>query len=111
MNTGRFRFLLLVVLAVSTSALALCLLIVAGGKAKSYFNAREASPGFDASNLLTAQIALPETRYARADQQAQFFSQVLERVESLPGVEAAAVTTNLPFTGREAPVETVSPGY
>lgn len=31
-------------------------------------------------------------------------------MESLPGVEAAGLTTNLPFTGRDAPVEAVSPG-
>lgn len=66
MNTRRFRFLLLAVLAVSTSALALVLLIGAGVEIKSYWDVREASPGFDANNLLTTQIALPTTRYARA---------------------------------------------
>jgi predicted permease len=45
------------------------------------------------------RIALSPTRYDTAAKQAVFYEQMVEAVESLPGVHTAAVSLTLPFTG------------
>jgi putative ABC transport system permease protein len=54
------------------------------------------SPGFDPQNLLTARLSLPDTRSEKPTTQAAFFQELLEKLKALPGVESAAVTSNLP---------------
>ena len=56
-------------------------------------------PGFDPSHLLTMRIALSPTRYAGVQPVATFYEELLRRVESLPGVRAAAVSLTIPMTG------------
>lgn len=80
-------------------ALALVLLIGSGLMIKSLLRLENVDPGFNPKNVLTAQISLPASKYSTPQQQANFFKQALDRVESLPGVQAASVTTSLPMTG------------
>jgi putative ABC transport system permease protein len=54
-------------------------------------------PGYDEKNLLTANLFLSPTRYQDA-RIAPFFEQLLERVRTIPGVEAAAVVNTLPLS-------------
>lgn len=56
-------------------------------------------PGFDADNLLVAHLALPDSKYPEDVQRIQFLDQLTERLEALPGVEAAGTTTIFPFDG------------
>ncbi len=56
-------------------------------------------PGFDARNVLTITLTIPETKYKDQYQQAGFYRQVLERVRVLPGVESAGAISALPLTG------------
>jgi putative ABC transport system permease protein len=84
-------------LVISEVALALVLLIGAGLMLKSFRQLQKVDPGFNPQNVLTMQIALPELKYEEEKQQAIFFHQLLERVESLPGVVSAGISTNLPF--------------
>ncbi len=79
-------------------ALALVLLTGAGLLINSFWRLRNVQPGFDADNLLTAGIALPEARYREIPAQAQFRRLLLEEVNSLPGAQAALVS-ELPLTG------------
>jgi len=44
-------------------------------------------------------VALPTRKYPEANQQATFFQQLLEKVRTLPGVQAAGVSTSLPMAG------------
>ena len=53
------------------------------------------SPGFDPNNVLTLQTSLP-VKYARPELKNAFYRQVLERINAIPGVEAAATVTSLP---------------
>ena len=85
-------------LVISEVALALVLLIGAGLMIESFQHLRKVNPGFNPENVLKMDLALPEQKYAEDYQQAAFFQQLLEKVESLPGVLSAGVSTNPPLT-------------
>jgi putative ABC transport system permease protein len=87
------------VLVVSEVALALMLLVGAGLLLRSLSSLRAVHPGFDAGNVLTAEIGIPEAKYITPERRNQFFEDVLRRVRLLPGVEAAAWIDNLPLQG------------
>jgi predicted permease len=91
---NRVRSLLVVI----EVALALVLLIGAGLMMKSFWRLREVRPGFDSHNLLTMQITLPEAKYEEPEEQSLFFHQLLERVQSIPGIESAGFATDPPLT-------------
>jgi|HubBroStandDraft_4_1064222.scaffolds.fasta_scaffold02012_6 putative ABC transport system permease protein len=86
-------------LIVSELALALVLLTGAGLLLKSLYHLIEVNPGFQPENVLTATFDLPHSKYADASQQAAFLDQLLQRVNSVPGVEAAGLTDTLPLFG------------
>src|SRR5271170_7460928 len=86
-------------LIVSELALALVLLTGAGLLLKSLYHLIEVNPGFQPENVLTATFDLPNSKYADASQQAAFLDQLLQRVNSVPGVEAAGLTDTLPLFG------------
>ncbi|HEY7544914.1 MAG TPA: FtsX-like permease family protein, partial [Blastocatellia bacterium] len=65
---------------------------------KSFFRLQDVDTGFDAKNILTVNIAPPPGKYPRA-QRAEFFRQVVEKVESLPGVTSAGLTWQIPMSG------------
>ena len=87
------------VLVVSEAALSLVLLIGAGLMVRTLWNLRSVKPGFDAQNVLTMTLAIPEAKYKEQYQQDGFYRQVLERVRVLPGVESAGAISALPLTG------------
>jgi putative ABC transport system permease protein len=85
-------------LVVCEIALTLVLLIGAGLLVKSFLRLQQVAPGFDAQNILTAEVALPRTsRYLQAEQRTTLYQQVLERAETLPGVESVAATSGAPL--------------
>jgi putative ABC transport system permease protein len=84
------------VLVVAEFALSLMLVVAAGLLLHSFARLQDVDPGFDARHLLTMNIALPEGGYPDDDRLEQFWLQLLERVQQLPGVEAAAITLSLP---------------
>jgi len=92
---GRFRSLLVI----SEVALAFLLLIGAGLMIESFRHLREVRLGFDADNVFTMSLSLPEVKYPGEQQRADFFEQLVERVQTLPGVESAAVANYLPLSG------------
>lgn len=90
----------LVILEIAAS---LVLLVTAGVLLKSFWKLLEVNPGFQSANVVKADIALPRAKYKDEMQQAEFFRRALESIRSMPGVESAAVATNLPFNnGRGA---------
>ena len=85
------------VLVVTEVALSLVLLIGAGLLARTFSNLMGVEPGFDPRNVLTFQAVLDGPRYDTTQESAAFYKDALERIRSLPGVEAAAVINKLPL--------------
>jgi predicted permease len=65
----------------------------------SYRNVMNIPFSFDTENVITARLALRGDRYDDDEKKDVFWSRLIERVENLPGVEHAAVTTKLPLEG------------
>jgi putative ABC transport system permease protein len=94
-------------LVISEVALSLILLFGAALMIQSFEHLLRVDTGFDPRNVLTFEIDMPKSVEAGMDpfengappRMASFFSQLLSRVESLPGVRAAGVTSALPLQG------------
>lgn len=55
--------------------------------------------GFDPQGVLTFQLSLPRIGYDKEGSAARFHDEVVSRWRALPGVTAAALATNIPWTG------------
>ncbi len=84
-------------LVVAEVALAVVLLVGAGLLGRSFLRLVRVDTGYDPSNVLTAQINLPATKYRDAAPIA-FFDDLLERLARTGGVRAVGVTNLLPLT-------------
>ncbi len=84
-------------LVVTEMALALVLLIGAALLIRTFIALRTVNPGFDAHNVLTMETSLTGSRYEKTAGVAQLTRDVVERIEALPGVTAAALTCSLPL--------------
>ncbi len=87
------------ILTVAEVSLALVLFIGAGLLMRSLLRLTSLPLGFNPQNVLTAQISLPPSSYKELENQREFFSELVQRIEALPGVTSAAVTTGLPTNG------------
>ncbi len=92
-------------LVVSEIALALVLLIGAGLMIRSFDRLASAPTGFDPDHLLTVRVPLMNYKYSQGPQSAAFYREVLRRIQAIPGVKAAGMATNLPFTGFHTTLE------
>ncbi len=85
------------VLVVAEVAIAVILLCGAVLMIRSFSALHTVDPGFDSRNLLTMKVSLVGPKYASASVTDRIARQWVERVERMPGVEAAAMANNLPF--------------
>jgi putative ABC transport system permease protein len=83
-------------LVIAEVALALMLLAGSGLLINSFVRLSHVWPGYDESNLLTANLFLSPMRYPD-NRIGPFFEQMLDRVRAIPGVESAAVVNTLPL--------------
>jgi len=86
-------------LVVSEVALALMLLVGTGLLLRSVHGLLAVQPGFDTAHLLTMQVSTIGPRYNGDSTTRNYFDRVLLAVRNTPGVEAAALTTQLPLSG------------
>jgi predicted permease len=86
-------------LVVGETSLACVLLIAAGLLLHSFVNLLRADPGFRPQQVLTASIILPDEQYRDGAQRVQFFGDLIDALQKAPGVTAAGVGTDLPWTG------------
>jgi putative ABC transport system permease protein len=84
-------------LVVVQIALGMVLLIGAGLLIRTFANLRGVHPGFDPRGIVTAQMSVQGPAYQNHTTLIPFYESVLERVRQSPGVEAAAVSNNLPL--------------
>ncbi len=96
-QAGYSRSRLRSALVVAQLALSLMILISAGLMVRALQQLQTMSPGFDPGNALSVSFDLGLQGYDKEKGQ-QFYRQVVERVESLPGVKSAAITTNIPLS-------------
>ena len=83
-------------LVVAESALCMVLLIGAALLSLSFVNLRNVELGFDPSNVTTARMPIEGEEYENPRRIAAFYDDALTRIQALPGVASAAVSTSLP---------------
>src|SRR5262249_25684730 len=96
--TGVSRSPLRSFLVTAELALALILLASAGLLIKGFLRLRSVDPGFNSANVITMYLQLPGTRYPKIPMQTNFRRELLARINSMPGVEAAMIS-DLPLAG------------
>jgi putative ABC transport system permease protein len=118
-------------LVASEIALSLVLLIGAGLMIRSFQRLQEFNLGFNPDRLLTLNVQLSGSEYRQGERVISFFDQLLQRIESLPGVEAAGAVSSVflsktpnsttfslegkpdppPAEDIEVPFDSISPNY
>jgi putative ABC transport system permease protein len=114
---GTQRARLRSVLVVSEIAFALVLLMSAGLLIRSVSQLLKVDPGFDYAHSLKMDLGLPSLRYNNEQKRIDFYRELTNRVQSLPGVVNAGVITPLPVAGGfdstsiDVEFQTVQPGH
>ena len=83
-------------LVVSELAMAVMLLAGAGLLVNSFLRLQKVDPGIEPEQILTMRLALRSASYPDGRRVSAFYDQLLERVRSVPGVRAVAVSNSLP---------------
>jgi putative ABC transport system permease protein len=92
---GRLRSALVVI----EVALSLVMLTGAGLLIRSFVAMQQIDLGLNPENILVARLPLPRGQYSKPEVKHQFFRQVLQRIQALPGVTSASTTSSLPPYG------------
>lgn len=92
LEANRFRR----AMVVGELGLALMLLIGAGLMVRTFWKLQSVDIGMQTHNIVTMRIALPQAAYPNAQRVMQFWQQLLERTNRLPGVVSATRITGLP---------------
>jgi len=87
------------VFVIAQVALALVLLVGAGLLMKSLNRLQSVESGFNSNNLLTMRVSLPTRKYDTDPKLINFFSQAVDQIRTLPGVESVGAINTLPFDG------------
>jgi len=80
-------------------ALALVLLVGAGLLVKSLNRLQAVDTGFNPNNVLAVRLNLLPRKYDTEQKRIDFYKQAVERMKTIPGVEAAGAINSPPFTG------------
>jgi hypothetical protein len=86
-------------LVVAEIALAAVLLIGAGLLLQSFLKLQSVPSGFNPARVLTFELGLPKARFEEQLPRASLIERLCERLQALPGVEAAGATHKLPLSG------------
>jgi putative ABC transport system permease protein len=84
-------------LVVGEVALSLVLLAGAGLLLASLLALVRINPGFNPENVVTARVSLPQSEYRQAHQVADFYNQLVVRLQQAPEVASAGLTSMLPL--------------
>jgi putative ABC transport system permease protein len=74
---------------------------MAGLMIRSFAKLTNIDPGMSTANVLSMRMNRSPAKSGDGAKNAIFFQQVIERVKTLPGIEAVAVTSHPPFTNTE----------
>ena len=98
-NEGVRRNRLRSLLVVSEFALALMLLVGAGLMIRTFAALEAVNPGFNPHNVISMIVSVSGSKEEDPGRRELFYRQLLERVRSLPGVQAAGAINHLPLAG------------
>ena len=98
-------------LVASQVAFAFMLLIGGGLLLASFERVLRVDPGFDPSQLLTARLSPPGSRYGDDSKVRSLAQRFLEAVRTVPGVQSAGMTSNIPFGGDFSDSVILAEGY
>ena len=98
-GASRHRQRLRGALVISEVALSLMLLVSAGLTIRSFSRLVSQPLGFNPEHVVSMGIGLPDKKYPEEEQRAALFEQLLQRVQSLPGVQSAGLIYGLPLSG------------
>ncbi|MCI0533590.1 MAG: ABC transporter permease, partial [Verrucomicrobiales bacterium] len=123
-TAGRQRQRLRSALVVSEVAVSLMLLIGAGLMIRSFGRLLSQDLGYNPEHVITMGVGLPTKKYPGQREQEGFYERFLSAVQTLPGLESAALVLGLPLSGQNsnlavqihdapppAPGEPVAAGY
>ena len=122
---------LFAVLIASEGAFAFLLLLGSGLMIRSLIRLEQSDHGFHPDHVLTLRVpignryGMPAGKYNSKPRQMAYLHELVQRVERIPGIRAAAVVNNLPLSGANTSIEfksldgkrllnsarTISPGY
>jgi putative ABC transport system permease protein len=87
-------------LVISEVCLSLVLVASAGLLANSFWKLRSVKPGFTADHVLAANVSFTTpSRDTGFDRLSPMFSELVDRLRAIPGVESAALVKDLPLDG------------
>jgi predicted permease len=84
-------------LVVAEIAMSLTLLAACGLLLRTIYALRHVSLGFRTDHIVVANLAIPSYRFANRDMTKDLYQPLLERVQQLPGVQSAALMTEVPL--------------
>ena len=87
------------VLVISEIAASLALLVGAGLLLRSFSRLRSSEIGVQTHDVITMGITLPRAKYTTLAARRQFFDQLIDRIEREPGIQSAAISTEIPLEG------------
>ncbi|HLK64037.1 MAG TPA: ABC transporter permease [Bryobacteraceae bacterium] len=85
------------VLLASEVALAVLLSVSAGLLLRSFVRVTSVNPGVSVTNILTMTLSLPDVKYNTPVKRANFYRDLTERLQTLPGVRSAGAVMFLPL--------------
>jgi predicted permease len=110
-TSGRGARALRRLLVATQVAFAFMLLVGAGSLLASFERIVAVAPGFEPSNLLTARVAPPPSRYADDASLRTFTDRLAAAVRAVPGITSAGMTSNIPFGGDFSDSVILAEGY
>jgi predicted permease len=98
-------------LVVGEIAVALVLLVASGLLLRSFEKMRAVDLGFHPDHVLVAAYSLPQRQYATQAAVDQFNDELIRRVQQLPGMKSAGLTSFLPASGSTSNTAFIAEGY
>ncbi len=84
-------------LAIAEIALAMVLLVAGGLLMRSFALVTSVNPGFDPTNVIEAEVSLPQFQYSTPQQWTAFSNELLARLHAQPGLRDSALAAPLPM--------------
>jgi putative ABC transport system permease protein len=84
-------------LAIAEISLAMVLLVAGGLLMRSFALVTSVNPGFDPTNVMEAEVSLPQFQYSTPQQWTAFSNELLARLHTQPGLRDSALAAPLPM--------------